>query len=313
MDALARLLDAPRGRDAYLLRASLTPPWSVRLADESPLGLIAILRGSAWVEGDEGAPLELRAGDVAIARGPAAVTVSDEPGVSPDVVILPGMRVESPEGRDVDDEWSLGLRSWGNDRDGETVMLMGCYQVRGEVTQRLLSALPPVIHVRAPDFDTPFISILADEIVRDAPGQSAVLDRLFDVLLVAVLRAWVTHAEPERAGLYGAQSDRIIGHALRLLHDDPAYPWTIAELAARVRVSRAALALRFSKLVGEPPMTYLTGWRLALAADRLLQPNTTIEAVAREVGYSSGFALSTAFKRERGMSPKEHRARSLTS
>ncbi|MEK8227225.1 AraC family transcriptional regulator [Oerskovia sp. M15] len=301
MDALARLLDAPRGRDAYLLRASLTPLVGAarrRVAvgidsDRARLGLGPRRRRH---------PLEMRAGDVAVARGPAAVTVSYEPGVSPDVVILPGMRVESPEGRDVDDEWSLGLRAWGNDRDGATVMLMGCYQVRGEVTQRLLSALPPVIHVRAPAFDTPFISILASEIVRDAPGQSAVLDRLFDVLLVAVLRAWVTHAEPERAGLYGALSDRIIGHALRLLHDDPAYPWTIAELAARVRVSRAALALRFATLVGEPPMTYLTGWRLALAADRLLQPNVTIEAVAREVGYSTGFALSTAFKRERGMS-----------
>ena len=143
MDALARLLDAPRGRDAYLLRASMTPPWSVRLADESPLGLIAVVRGSAWVEGDEGAPLELHAGDVAVARGPAAVVVSNERGIRPDVVILPGMRVESPEGRDVGDEWSLGLRAWGTDPDGPTTMLMGCSQVRGEVTQRLLSALPP--------------------------------------------------------------------------------------------------------------------------------------------------------------------------
>lgn len=313
MDALARLLDAPRGRDAYLLRATLRPPWSVRLADESPLGLIAIVRGSAWVEGDDGTTLELHAGDVTVARGPAAVVVSYEPGVEPDVVVLPGMRVESPDGHDVDDEWSLGLRAWGNDPDGSTMMLMGCYQVRGEVTQRLLSALPPVIHVRGADSDSPFINILADEIMRDAPGQSAVLDRLFDVLLVDVLRAWVTQEGSERAGLYGAQSDRIVGQALLLLHDDPAHPWTIAELAARVRVSRAALAQRFSKLVGEPPMTYLSGWRLALAADRLLQPNITIEAVAREVGYSSGFALSTAFKRERGMSPKEHRARSLLS
>jgi AraC-like DNA-binding protein len=80
-----------------------------------------------------------------------------------------------------------------------------------------------------------------------------------------------------------------------------------------VGVSRAALARRFTELVGEPPMTYLTGWRLALAADRLLEPDATIDMIAREVGYSSAFALSAAFKRERGISPTEHRARALTS
>lgn len=310
MDALARLLDAPRGRDAYLLRASMSPPWSILLADESPLGLIAVARGSAWVQGAEGDSIELRAGDVAIARGPAEATVSHAPSVPPGIVILPGMRCESPDGDDLDARLSLGLRQWGNDPVGSTVMLMGCYQVRGEVTQRLLSALPNVIVVRAAELDSPLVATLADEIVRDAPGQSAVLDRLFDVLLVATIRGWVT-SEGASAGLYGAQGDPIVGQALRLLHDNPAHSWTIAELAARVNVSRASLAQRFAKLVGEPPMTYLTGWRLALAADRLLEPGATVEAVAGEVGYSSAFALSTAFKRERGMSPKEHRARSL--
>ena len=116
-----------------------------------------------------------------------------------------------------------------------------------------------------------------------------------------------------QAGWYGAQGDLVVGPALRLIHDDPAHPWTIAELAARVGISRAALARRFTDRVGEPPMTYLTAWRLALAADRLLEPRATIETVARDVGYSSGFALSAAFKRERGISPREHRERALTS
>jgi AraC-like DNA-binding protein len=74
-------------------------------------------------------------------------------------------------------------------------------------------------------------------------------------------------------------------------------------------VSRAALARRFTELVGEPPMAYLTGWRLALAADLLLEPGATVGAVARRVGYGSPFALSTAFTRVRGISPREHRAR----
>lgn len=94
----------------------------------------------------------------------------------------------------------------------------------------------------------------------------------------------------------------------RLLHHHPEQPWTVASLAAATGVSRAAFARRFTELVGEPPMAYLTGWRLALAADLLNAPAATVGAVARQVGYGSGFALSTAFKRVRGVSPKAHRA-----
>lgn len=291
----------------------MEPPWSIRLADEAPLGLIAVVRGSAWIEAGGGPAVELGPGDIVVSRGPGACTISHQASAPPQVLILPQMRCTDPGGRDLSEEMTLGLRSWGNSQDGSTVMLMGCYQVRGEVSQRLLGALPEVIHLRQGTLDTPLVPLLADEIVKDEPGQAAVLDRLFDVLLVAVLRAWHARRQPGRTGWYGAQGDPVVGPVLRFLHEDPGHPWTIAELAARVGISRAGLARRFMVLVGEPPMTYLTGWRLALAADRLLEPHATIETVAREVGYSSAFALSAAFKRERGISPREHRARTLTS
>jgi AraC-like DNA-binding protein len=102
-----------------------------------------------------------------------------------------------------------------------------------------------------------------------------------------------------------------VGQALRRLHNNPAHPWTVATLAAEVGVSRAALARRFTELVGEPPMTFLTGWRLALAADLLREPAATLGAVARQVGYGSPFALSAAFKRVRGISPQQHRLATL--
>jgi AraC-like DNA-binding protein len=312
MEALARLLDGPRGRDAYVLRGSLEPPWSVRLADEAPLGLVAMLRGSAYASGS-GLETELTPGDVLVSRGPDPCTLSDRPGVPPQVSLLPGMRCEDPHGRDIGEQMTLGLRSWGNDPNGSTVMLMGCYQMRGAVSQRLLGGLPQVLLLRVEELDTPLLPLLADEIVRDEPGQAAVLDRLFDLLLVMVLRSWHARRRDGRPGWYAAQADPVVGPALRLIHDTPAQPWTIAELAARVGISRAALARRFTDLVGEPPMTYLTGWRLALAADLLLEPESTIDAVAREVGYSSAFALSAAFKRERGISPKEHREQTLLS
>jgi AraC-like DNA-binding protein len=133
-----------------------------------------------------------------------------------------------------------------------------------------------------------------------------VLDRLLDLLLIAVLRAWFDRSQTT-PGWIRAQADPIVGRALRMLHNHPAHPWTVAALAGRLGVSRAALARRFTELVGEPPMSYLTSWRLALAADLLREPDATITAVARQVGYSSGFALSAAFKRVRGVSPQVHR------
>lgn len=91
------------------------------------------------------------------------------------------------------------------------------------------------------------------------------------------------------------------------MQNNPQHPWTVANLATESGVSRAALARRFTDLVGEPPMAFLTEWRLSLAADLLRESDATIESVARQVGYGSAFALSTAFKRAHGISPREHR------
>src|SRR5262249_33649313 len=109
-------------------------------------------------------------------------------------------------------------------------------------------------------------------------------------------------------GWYRAHADPVVGHALRLMHHNPAHPWTLAELAREVGISRPALARRFHELVGEPPMTFLTGWRVTLGAHRLREPRAPTAAVANQVGYGSPFALSSAFKRLRGVSPQQYRA-----
>ena len=134
------------------------------------------------------------------------------------------------------------------------------------------------------------------------------LDRLLDLLLISVLRSWFDRPEAEAPAWYRAHGDPVVGQALRLLHENPDYPWTVASLAEKIGLSRAALARTFTNLVGAPPMTYLTEWRLTIAADLLRQPEATLDAVSHQVGYSNGFALSTAFKRVRGVSPQEYRA-----
>ena len=308
MDAVAGLLDGPRAREAFVLRSSMDPPWSLRIRDEAPLTVVAMVSGEAWIVPDEDPPVALRRGDVAIVRGPDHYTVADDPATPPQAVIHPGQRCTTIAGEELVDQWSLGIRTWGNTADGATVMLTGTYNFEGEVSQRLLRALPALIVLREDEWDCPVIPLLADEIVKDEPGQEAVLDRLLDLLLIAVLRAWFARPDGDAPGWYRASGDPVVGYALRLMHHNPAHPWTVAELARETGVSRAALARRFHELVGEPPVAFLTNWRIALAADLLLEPGTTIGSVAHQVGYGSPFALSTAFKRLRGVSPQQHRA-----
>lgn len=308
MDAIASLLQTPRARGAFLLRSVMNPPWSVRVQDQAPITLVAILRGDAIVvpDGSRRDAARLDTGTVAILRGPDGYTVADDPATPPHFVIHEGQRCTTPQGEELPHTMDLGVRTWGNSQEGSMEMLVGTYRIQGEVSRQLLDELPAVVIVPEAR-ELPVVSLLANEVVKDEPGQEVVLDRLLDVLLISVLRVWFSRADAKAPGWYRALGDPVVGHALRMIHSHPAHPWTVATLAAHVGVSRAALARRFSELVGVPPIAYLTAWRLDLAADLLREEGATIGAVARRVGYGSAFALSTAFKRVRGISPQQHR------
>jgi AraC-like DNA-binding protein len=308
MDALTGLLDGPRARGAFLLRSVLDPPWSLRIQDGSPLSLITLVRGTAWIVKQHATPVRIEPGDVAVVNGTEPYVVADSPGTAPQIVIHPGQRCESVDGTEMT-MTGQGVRTWGAAPDGATVMISGTYQMHSEVSRRLLDALPGLLIRPAESGDRALIGLLVREMSGTEPAQDLVLDRLLDLVLVSVLRSWLATPDEEAPGWQRAQADAVVGPALRLIHDDPAYAWTVAALAARTGVSRASLARRFTDVVGESPMAYLTGWRLTLAADLLRQGDATLEAVARRVGYGSAFALSTAFKRERGVSPQEYRRR----
>ncbi len=313
MDVLEALLDGPRARGAFLLRSLLEPPWALRIEDGAPLTVVAPMRGDAWLVVDDGESVRLATGDVAIVRGPGFYTVADDPATPPSVVVLPGgLCTSADDGRSLVDEWALGVRTWGAE-GGRTVLLTGTYDNAGEASKPLLTALPTLVVLRADQWRSPLVGVLAEEMLVTAPGQRALLDRLLDVLLISALRTWFTEQREHAPSWYLAQQDPVVGIALARIHGAPERPWTVASLAAEAGVSRANLARRFSDLLGEPPMAYLTHWRLALAADLLTDPDVTVSSVARRVGYSTPFAFSTAFKRARGLSPQQHRLRGATA
>jgi hypothetical protein len=178
VDGLTGLLDGPRARGAFLLRCLMDPPWSVRLEDEVPLSVTAVVRGQAWAVPDGGEPFEVGAGDLLVSVGTEHWTIADSPSSPVNIVIHPGQHCTTPDGRPLAEEMHQGVRSWGNSASGATVILTGAYGMEGEVSRRLLRSLPRFVVLTEEQLDSPLIPLLADEIIKDSPGQDAVLDRL---------------------------------------------------------------------------------------------------------------------------------------
>jgi AraC-like DNA-binding protein len=153
------------------------------------------------------------------------------------------------------------------------------------------------------------LRLMALEVDEMRPGGEAVLTRLADVLVIQAIRTWLETDDAARTGWLGALADRHVGRALALIHRDPARDWTVASLAAELALSRSSFAARFTELVGEPVMAYVTRWRMHVALDRLQSGDTTVAQLAGTLGYRSEAAFSRAFKRVVGTSPGKVRQR----
>ncbi|CAL9357315.1 IS5 family transposase IS4811 [Nocardiopsis dassonvillei] len=307
MDALSDLLDGVRARGALFSRSLMEPPWSVCFDHSLPLSLITMVRGRSWIVPEQGEPLALAPGDIAVLRGPAVHTVAHPADAATTGTVVSGQGCLGPDGLAMDEDVVLGLRTYGHSMDAPDLMLCGSYDVTGEVGRRLLSALPEVLVVPADACHDPLTQMILNEVDCQVPGQQVVLDRLLDLALVSTLRTWFDRPEADPPAWYTALADPVVGAALRAVHNRPDAAWTVARLAEVCGVSRATLARDFAALVGVPPMAYLAEWRMTLAADLLRDTGETVGAIARRVGYADAFAFSAAFKRVRGVSPSDHR------
>jgi AraC-like DNA-binding protein len=270
--------------------------------DGAPLTLCTLVSGAGWIVPEHGAPEPLRAYETVVVRGPSTFTFVDEVGTGAEPVAC-GEHCATPE-----QGGTRHRRGWHDPGDGATTLIVGAYPVRGEIGRQLPAELPIVLRVGAGGTSDAVLDHLAAEVALDTPGRQVVLDRLLDWLLVCTLREWFDRPGGEPPAWWAAQRDPVVGPALRLLHAEPAAPWTVATLAARTGVSRSTLAKRFADLVGEPPLTYLTRRRMTLAADLLAERDgKTVAEVAHAVGYADPFGFSAAFKRVRGATPSEFR------
>lgn len=314
MDAFTALLADNHAHGAFVLRSDLQAPWSIRVEDRAPLTVVVVARGSCVLVVEGGGRWALSVGDTALVVRGADYTLSDDGCTAPQALIGADQQCTKPDGSPLSDFRDLGVRTWGNtggDASPDTVLLTGTYERSNQISQRLLTCLPAVV-VRpttlAPPAVSSVVGLLAEELSVSAAGQAVVLDRLVDLLVVSLLRAWFD-ADAHRPPWYDAHQDPVVGQVLCRMHHEPARPWTLVSLAREVGISRATLARRFVDQVGQPPMSYLSRWRTDLAADLLATTDLTLEAIAGRVGYGSGFALSSAFARRHGCSPSSYRRR----
>src|SRR5205823_6009372 len=149
---------------------------------------------------------------------------------------------------------------------------------------------------------------LIEEAASGRVGSEAMLAKVSEALFVDTLRHYVSGLSEQEMGWLAGTRDPIVGKSLGLLHGRVAHPWTIADLADEVGISRSALVERFTRYLSEPPMTYLTRWRLQLAARSLERTSRGVAEIAAEVGYESEAAFNRAFKRELGQPPGRYRS-----
>ena len=238
MDLLEDFLAQPHARDAFLLRVVMGRPWSLSVEDRAPLSIIPSLSGGGWITADGSRPHRFEAGEVLVVRSPTIYTLSSDQNHGSGVRIGVGQVCSGPDGRDLSEELSTGLRTWGNDPLGEDQLLVGTYRHHSELGRLMLQSLPPWFLVSAPDPE--LVSLLNREIIQDGFAQSSVLDRLLDVLLVTTLRAWINTGTPNHASLLSAPRDDVVRRATEAVQADPSRKWAVESLAALAGVSRAS-------------------------------------------------------------------------
>ena len=308
MDVLTDVLEAARLKSGSYGRLELTAPWGLRF-DRAEPHFYVVSRGTCWLHVDvEGAdsPIQLDGGDFVLLPKGSPHTLKDALGT-------PAVSVEQALGscdRNHAPRTGAVVRYGGG---GAATTLVGGYFSTPNGAQNLLFAsLPPVLHVKG-DAGTTVrwleanLQFVASEMASGEPGFETIVSRLADILVVQAVRAHLAQNGGGCKGWLRALVDPQIGQALSLIHEKPEADWTVESLASKVGMSRSAFAARFAQLVEEPPLTYLTRWRMQKASRLLETTPAGVAEIAKRVGYDAEAAFSKAFKRWIGVAPGAYR------
>jgi AraC-like DNA-binding protein len=297
-DVLAQVLSALRITTTLFAMANLPEQWGVAFP-QGQGAYFHVLHGSdGWLHTAGESPLRVGSGDtVLLARGTAHQLTSDPDGTVATIfdpvtwsanAIVPASAGPAPSG---------------------ATLVCGAVDVENPATHPLLDLLPAVLKIGSDDPGATDLELTLRLLRRETravgPGSQILLARLGDVLLVQLVRIWVEREGLGRGSWLGALRDPQIGPAIIAMHADPGEHWTVDSLAAIAHLSRSRFAERFTTLVGQAPLGYLTQWRLGIAVS-LLSQGRSIRDVSRSLGYTSEPAFSRAFTRRHGRPPSTY-------
>lgn len=302
VDPLGEALHFLRMSGTFYCRSELTAPWALALPPRKEcLSFHVVTSGRCWLEAESEGPRRLEPGDLALVPHGEGHRLSSQPGT-------PAPRIDELRHERVSERYAILRHGGGGTSTG---LVCGAVRFDHPAAHQLVGLLPRVIHVEAAasphlamaDWMQSTLRLMAVEAKELRPGGETVITRLADILVIQAIRSWIERDPAARTGWLGALQDAQIGRAIALIHRDPARPWTVASLASEVAMSRSGFAARFSDLVGEPAMQYVTRWRMHLALTWLKEDDAALGEMAARIGYRSEAAFSRAFKRFMGVSP----------
>jgi AraC-like DNA-binding protein len=298
-DPLGEALHFLRMNGAFYCRSELTAPWGMTMMPmPGYVWFHVVTTGRVLLEAGDAEPTLLQPGDLGLVPHGEGHILRSEPGVPvPDVLDL--------DREEISDRYEI-LRHGGG--GAPTMLICGAVRFDHPAARNLVEILPPLLHVEpssSPQLDwmQSTLRLMAVEARELRPGGEAVITRLGDILVVQAIRTWLETDAAARTGWLGALQDRQIGRALALIHREPSRAWSVASLADELAMSRSAFAARFTELVDEPVMQYVTRWRMQVAVNSLKEEGATVAELANRLGYRSEAAFARAFKRVIGVPP----------
>ena len=299
VDPLGEALHLLRMSGIFYTRSEFSAPWGLELpALPDCLMFHVVTAGRGWLEVEGAEPRMLQPGELALVPHGQGHRLTSEPG-TPTEKLFELPREQLSERYEI-------LRHGGGGK--ATSMVCGSVQFAHPAAHHFIPLLPRLIVIDAwsspqQEWLQSTLRFMAAEAKELRPGGETVITRLADILVIQAIRAWMGSDPAARTGWLGAVQDKQIGRAILFIHRDPAREWTVASLAAEVGMSRSAFAARFTDLVGEPVMHYVTGWRMRVALTWLKENNAALGDIALRLGYQSEAAFNRAFKRFIGISP----------
>lgn len=296
MDALAAVVTLLRPQTILSKTIFGGGRWGVRYAAFKQPSFALVLKGQCWLAVDGVPATILDTGDFILLPATPGFTLASDPEITPRPVepVPPEPHVDEVVHGDATMEPSVSL-------------LGGWFAFDAINASLLVDLLPRMLHIRATDPAinqvAPIVELIQRETREKRAGQALVLTRLIEIVLVEALRS--APAELHTSGLLAGLRDPQLAVALRCIHTQTDYPWTLVALARQAGMSRSSFAERFARVIGMTPLNYLLQWRIAIAKNLLVREQVTVAEAALAVGYQSASGFSTAFSRETGQSPKD--------